>query len=230
MPLSPQDVGHDARRAVEAGAGALHVHPRMPDGSETLDADVVGTVVEAVRLTCPSVPVGVSTGAWIEPDLERRKELLGTWRSLPAGWRRPDFASVNFSEAGATEVCVVLLDAGVGVEAGLWSAEDACLLLEAEMAGHCTRVLIELVRERTAEEARLTAQEIETTLEKAGVETPRLLHGEGAVAWPMFKYALEQGYDARIGFEDTLVLPDGAIARDNAQLVKAALELARTRK
>jgi uncharacterized protein (DUF849 family) len=229
LPLSPQDVGHDARRAVEAGAGALHVHPRMPDGSETLDANVVGTVVEAVRLTCPGVPVGVSTGAWIEPDLERRKESIGTWGSLPAGCR-PDFASVNFSELGATEVCVALLDAGVGVEAGLWSAEDACLLLEADMAGHCTRVLIELVRERAAEEARLTAQEIETALDKAGAETPRLLHGEGAVAWPMFKYALKQGYDARIGFEDTLVLPGGAIARDNAQLVKAALELARGRK
>ena len=98
------------------------------------------------------------------------------------------------------------------------------------MAGRCTRVLIELVRERAAEEARLTAQEIETVLDEASVGTPRLLHGEGAVAWPMFLYALERGYDARIGFEDTLALPDGAPARDNAQLVKAALELASGRK
>jgi uncharacterized protein (DUF849 family) len=32
----------------------------------------------------------------------------------------------------------------------------------------------------------------------------------------MFLYALERGDDARIGFEDTLALPDGAPARGNA--------------
>ena len=229
LPLSPHDLGRDARQAVEAGAGALHVHPRLPDGSETLEAGAVGAAIEAIRSTCPGVPVGASTGAWIEPDLERRKESVGAWGSLPAG-RRPDFASVNLSESGAIEVCATLLDADIGVEAGLWSADDARLLLEADMVGRCTRVLIELVRERTAEEARLTAQEIETVLDEASVETPALLHGEGVVAWPMFLYALERGYDARIGFEDTLALPDGALARDNAQLVKVALELASGRK
>ena len=229
LPLSPQDLGRDARQAVKTGAGALHVHPRLPDGSETLEAGAVGAAVEVIRSTCPGVPVGVSTGAWIEPDLERRKESVGAWVSLPAG-PRPDFASVNLSETGAIEVRATLLDADIGVEAGLWSADDARRLLEADMAGRCTRVLIELVRERAAEEARLTAQEIETVLKKASVGTPTLLHGEGAVAWPMFLYALERGYDARIGFEDTLALPEGAPARDNAQLVKAALKLASGRK
>jgi hypothetical protein len=126
------------------------------------------------------VPVGVSTGAWIEPDLERRKESIGAWGSLPAGCR-PDFASVNLSETGAIEVCATLVDADIGVEAALWSADVARLLLKADMAGRCTRVLIELVRERAAEEARLTAQETETVLHEASVGTPRLLHGEGAV-------------------------------------------------
>jgi uncharacterized protein (DUF849 family) len=225
LPLSPEELTRDARDVVEAGAGALHFHPRLPDGLETLEAEAVAAAVGAVRAACPNVPVGVSTGAWIEPNLERRIELIGAWGSLLAEGR-PDFASVNLSEEGATEVCAALLDAGVGVETGLWGPEDARLLLESGLADRCTRLLIELVRERTAEEARTTAQGIESVLAEADVSTPRLLHGEEEVAWPMLGYALERGYDARIGFEDTLVMPDGNPARDNAQLVSTALELA----
>jgi hypothetical protein len=119
-------------------------------------------------------------GSWIEPDLERRIELVGVWGSMPAE-DRPDFASVNLSEEGATEVCTVLLDVGVGVEAGLWMPKDVRLLLESGLADRCTRVLIELVRERTAEKARTTAQRIERVLDEARVSTPRLLHGEGEI-------------------------------------------------
>ncbi len=225
LPLSPAELAREARGAVRAGAGALHFHPRLPDGSETLEAEAVAAAVGAVRAVCPNVPAGVSTGAWIEPDPERRVELVGAWGALPTT-NRPDFASVNLSEEGAPEVCAALLDAGVGVEAGLWAPEDAGLLLESGLADRCTRLLIELVRERSAGEARATAREIERVLDEAGTDTPRLLHGEDGVAWPMFRYALNQGYDARIGLEDTLVTPDGDLARDNAQLVGVALALA----
>ena len=43
----------------------MHLHPRGEDGRERLD--VVDAVVVQVRDAC-GVPVGVSTGAWIEPD------------------------------------------------------------------------------------------------------------------------------------------------------------------
>ncbi len=223
LPISPEDLAADAQRVVEAGAGALHFHPRRSDGSEALDTETVGAAVEAVRAACPNVSVGVSTGAWIEPDLGRRLEFIREWRSLSTN-SRPDFASVNLSEAGAVEVCDTLLDSGVGAEAGLWSAEDARLLLESGLTNRCTRLLIELVQERPADEARTIAQRIEGVLDESGTSTPRLLHGEGTVTWPMLQYALERGYDVRVGFEDTLVLPDGRPAKDNAQLMEAALE------
>ena len=45
-------------------------------------------------------------------------------------------------------------------------------------------------------------------------------------AWPLLEIALRRGYDVRIGLEDTLYLPDGHLAADNAQLVAAAHERA----
>ena len=76
LPLSPEEFARDARRVVDAGAGALHLHPRRSDGSETLEASDVEAAIEAVRTACPNVPIGVSTGAWIEPDAERRVKLI----------------------------------------------------------------------------------------------------------------------------------------------------------
>jgi uncharacterized protein (DUF849 family) len=39
----------------------------------------------------------------------------------------------------------------------------------------------------------------------------------------MIKEATNRGYGVRIGFEDTLVLPDGRIASNNAELVEEAV-------
>ena len=51
---------------------------------------------------------------------------------------------------------------------------------------------------------------------------PVLVHGEGRWTWPVLRWAQAEGYDVRIGLEDTCYLPDGQQARDNAELVAAA--------
>ncbi|CAM5583039.1 3-keto-5-aminohexanoate cleavage protein [Streptomyces tanashiensis] len=57
---------------------------------------------------------------------------------------------------------------------------------------------------------------------------PVLLHGEEDGAWPVLRLARRLGAGARIGLEDTLLLPDGTPARSNAELVTAALAYGRT--
>ena len=215
LPVTPNQVAEAARLAVDAGAGALHVHPRRADGTQSLEAADIAASLVALHVACPGVPVGISTGIWIEPDVERRRQLVATWTELP------DFAGVNFSEAGALDLCAALLARGIGVEAGLWTPADAQLLIEASLADSCLRLLVEPMDE--APEAALeTVRGIERQLNQADVSTPRLLHGLGASAWPMLELALRRGYDTRIGFEDTLILPDGRQASDNAELVTTA--------
>jgi uncharacterized protein (DUF849 family) len=61
-----------------------------------------------------------------------------------------------------------------------------------------------------------------------GLGVPLLLHGFLATAWPMLDAAARRGYDTRIGLEDTIHLPDGALASGNAELVatgKARLDV-----
>ncbi|BCJ30211.1 3-keto-5-aminohexanoate cleavage protein [Actinocatenispora sera] len=58
--------------------------------------------------------------------------------------------------------------------------------------------------------------------EIAGSRFP-VLPGEDGGAWPVLRLALRRGLDTRIGLEDTLRLPDGSIAADNAALVRVAV-------
>lgn len=72
------ELSADGAACVRSGAAAIRIHLRDDDGRETLADDVVETV-RAVRLAT-GVAVGVSTGAWIEPDPRRRAD--GTHGSL----------------------------------------------------------------------------------------------------------------------------------------------------
>jgi uncharacterized protein (DUF849 family) len=220
LPLTPDELAEAARLAVEAGAELFHIHVRDGQGQQSLVADDCSRALAAIRAACPGKAVGVSTAAWIEPDNVKRLRLIEAWTALP------DYASVNFSEEGIEDVCTLLMVKGVGIEAGLSSVADAQLLVRLGIAERCTRLLIE-PDEQNIDEAWAVAEQIEYLLGDAGVKTPRLLHGFEQTAWPLLTIALQRGYDVRIGFEDTLMLPDGQVAESNAALIAEAKRLQR---
>jgi uncharacterized protein (DUF849 family) len=215
IPVTPTQLAQEARGAIAAGAGALHVHVRSADGQESLAPDDVASALEAIRAACPGIPVGISTGAWIVSDISQRLALCKAWEVLP------DFASVNLHEAGALQMIRLLRDKGVGVEAGIWNAQAAETLVRSGLVDACLRILIEPAEE--AGDARASLVRIEATLGR--VSTPRLLHGVGAVVWEFVALAAQRHYDTRTGFEDTLTLPDGSRAENNAALVAAGLRI-----
>jgi uncharacterized protein (DUF849 family) len=211
--MSPEELAREAKAAVAEGAGAIHVHVRDAAGHESLAPRDVARTLEAIREACPpGISVGVSTGAWIVPDLEQRLALIRAWEVLP------DFASVNLHETGAGEVFRLLADKGIGVEAGIWNAAAARFLLDRKLVDRCLRILIEPAEEPG--DARANFERIQMTL--AHVARTLIPHPSGDSAWEFVFLAARQGYDARIGFEDTLMLPDGRPADSNADLVAAA--------
>jgi uncharacterized protein (DUF849 family) len=218
LPLTPAEQAAAAAACRRRGADAIHAHPRDEKGRETLAPESVAALVRALREAVPGTPLGFTTGAWIAPDLAERLAQVRSWREPP------DFASVNFNEPGAIDVARALLDSGVGVEAGLSQARDAAALVESGLASRCIRVLIE-PQEPASVDALVTTDAIEQVLDRGGVSLPRLLHGGDATAWVLLLEAKLRGYQARIGLEDTLALPNGDRAPDNAALVAAARDL-----
>ncbi len=76
LPGTPEELARKGRKSVDFGAVALLLHPRAPDGKETLDSTAMAAVLLAVRDVCPDIPMEVSTAAWIEKDAARRLGLV----------------------------------------------------------------------------------------------------------------------------------------------------------
>ena len=219
LPTTPEQLAQAAAGSVAAGADGVHLHPKAPGGADSLDVPDVEAAVAAVRSAVPGVEIGVTTGLWAAADAAARGRLVRAWGELDV---RPDVASVNWHEAGSPRLAELLLELGIGVEAGLWTLEAAYAFAGSPRRGDVTRVLVEATAPDPAEAVREAAA-ITAVVDDGAV--PLLVHGEDAGAWPVLRWAAERRYAVRIGLEDAVTLPDGRPAAGNAALVAAAVPL-----
>jgi uncharacterized protein (DUF849 family) len=223
LPVTPDQLARAAAEAAEAGAEAVHVHPRGSDGRESLQAADVGAAVSAVRAACPGLPVGVTTGLWAAADARVRHAQIAAWSGLAAA-ACPDFASLNLHEDGSRDVAAMLAAAGIGAEAGVWSVADVGLIAVCEPPGGWLRIMVE-ISGVPADRAADHAGQILERLRAVGPTAPILLHGEGESCWPLVAQAGRLGLPTRIGLEDVLTGPDGRPVTGNADLVRLALDV-----
>jgi uncharacterized protein (DUF849 family) len=218
VPQTPEELAAEARACVEAGAESLHFHPRDERGGETLEAGPSANAVLAVRAACPGLPVVLSGGLWIaRGDRKRQFELIDRWIA------KPDFVACNMAEPGVLDALEFLIDHGMPPEAGLVTVEHARMLVESGLGERVGRILIEPA-EQDPDEAVATAAAMDELVAPLG--PPLLHHGYLGATWAVIDAALGRGRDVRVGFEDTLDLPDGSRAAGNAELVA---EVARRR-
>lgn len=215
VPTSADALAADFRACIEVGVSHFHVHPRDGIGHESLEWADVSAVLDVV----PSGAVmGVSTAEWIEPDSSRRRSAIRSWTGRLAS------ASVNLGEPGSLQLMRLLVDKGIGIEAGIWTVGDVDVLARSGLAERLLRVLVEPFAARMGDALSQVA-ELHDALDAAGVGAPRLQHGDGDATWLLLEDALRRGIDTRIGLEDTLRLPDGRLAEGNLELVLAAQAL-----
>jgi uncharacterized protein (DUF849 family) len=86
-------------------------------------------------------------------------------------------------------------------------------------------VLIE-IEEQKLDRAMSIADGILSVLALAELKKPILLHGFDGTVWPFVEPAVREGFSTRVGLEDGSALPDGSVAPSNAELVRAAVQIA----
>lgn len=218
LPLTPYALGIATAECVLAGAAMVHVHPRDEAGRESLHEADVTAALATIRFHAPGVRVSVSTRDGIVADHREKLARIRTWPEPADGG--PDCASVNWHETGAVEVARLLHTKGIGVEAGIWTPRAAMGFVSTNWPWQVERVLVEAVRGTSPGSDGVWA--VERILAALGMNPkPVQVHGEGGWTWPVLRWAQAAGYAVRIGFEDTLLLPSGREARDNAELVEA---------
>jgi uncharacterized protein (DUF849 family) len=218
LPRTPAELAAEARDAVAAGALVVHLHPYDDDGRQTLEAEPCAAALRAVRAACPGTPVSLSTSADIEPDPERRHALVAGWTDLP------ELVTANQGEERIDELCELLFERAIGVEAGLLSLDDAHSFVASGLAPRCVRAMIEPL-DASPDDATAHAAAMEAALADAGVRLEQVHHGDGIASWAVNRRAATRGHGIRTGLEDTPVLPDGRLAAGNGELVAAAAAL-----
>lgn len=218
-PRTPGDIAAEARAAVDAGARSLHLHPYDEDGRQTFAAEPCVATLRAVRAACPGIPISLSTSADVEPDPRKRIGLVEAWAELP------DLVTANQGEDGIVELCEVLVNRGIGIEAGLLSLDDAHRFMAAGVASRCVRAMVEPLdadADADAADAIAHADAIAKAVIDAGITLEQVHHGDGIASWAVNRRAIPRGHGIRTGLEDTPVLPDGRQAQGNGDLVAAA--------
>lgn len=217
-PRTPSDIALQARAAVLEGARSVHVHAYDDERRQTLAAPACAATLREIRKACPGIPISLSTSAVIEPIPQRRRIQVESWTELP------DLVTANQGEAGFVELCDLLIAWGVGIEAGLLSLQDTHRFIASGLAARCQRVLVEPL-DAELQVAVEHAEAIEHELSMAGICLEQVHHGDGIASWAVNQRAITRGHGIRTGLEDTPVLPSGRSAKDNGELVAAAVHL-----
>src|SRR5690606_41765745 len=83
VPKTTEEILKSAESAINLGAECIHFHPREHHGKETLKGYFVDEQINAIRKKLGHIPIGITTGAWIEPDLSKRLAQIKSWSALP---------------------------------------------------------------------------------------------------------------------------------------------------
>ena len=88
LPVTPDEIAEDSKRAYDAGASIVHLHARDPKtGAPTADLDIFQEVVEKTRALCPELIINTTTGGGMGMTDEERIAIVPRVN--------PDMASFN---------------------------------------------------------------------------------------------------------------------------------------
>ncbi|NQY93167.1 MAG: 3-keto-5-aminohexanoate cleavage protein [Campylobacteraceae bacterium] len=231
LPLVKDDIVNTALSCKNSGANAIHLHVRDDAFKHVLDVKRYKETIQAIRAQCKDDFVIQATTESV--GMYQPKEMISLIKEL-----KPQATSVAIKELlpskdnkeellNAKAFYQFARDENIGVQHILYSSDDLRrfhLLLEQEViTGDKHSILFVLGRYAKG-------QRCETTDLIPFLETIKTLKLENSVHWmlcafgemeiPALVAASILGGHCRIGFENSRVLPDGTIAKNNASQVQ----------
>lgn len=240
VPISPADLAATAKACLAAGAAMIHLHVRDAEQKHSLDVGAYREAIAAVRaavgddlvIQVTSEAVGIYSP---RQQMAMVRELMPEAVSLAVREIIPDAESepeagrflAEIAEAGTLPQFILYDAADVARfaalrESGVVPADPAFLLF---VLGRYTAGQRSQPGDLLPFLAALHAAEGQAAPGLA--ELPWAVCAFGAQETACVTAAATLGGHARVGFENNLLLPSGARAADNAELVSAAAAGAR---
>jgi 3-keto-5-aminohexanoate cleavage enzyme len=240
IPYTPREYAAEARRIVDEGGTMIHIHARTPDGRPSFEVEDYQAIGEAIRAEVGDAAIlNFSTGA-VGVSVEKRVAYLRECRPEVAAL---NMGSMNYAKYSRTrkdfvfkmvfanpfEEIVELLRAMT--ELGI-KPEHECFdlghvgsleplidmgVLEPPLHVDCIMGVVGGVPPGARNLAAMVANI------PAGSHWAVI--GISREQWLLVAAALTLGGSVRVGLEDNLYLPDGAMARSNGELVARARQM-----
>ena len=240
IPYTPAEIGEECRRAYEAGAAVAHIHARQDDGTPTMDPKVFGRIKEEVEKRCP-ILLNFSTGT-ITDDVSEQVTTIKEHRPHIAALNMGTMNYAKYSEnrkafvfdmvfpntyTKIIKLLTAMNEAGVkpelecfdiGHTAGIWPLVDMGLLKKPLQFSFIVNVL-------GGAPPTVETLQLQAKLVPPGSEWEVI--GISKCGWRMIATALVLGGNIRAGLEDNLYLPNGEMAKSNADLVEVCARMVR---
>ena len=254
VPKQPVEIGEAAARCWEAGASVVHVHARDPDGKNSGDPLIYAEIIRQIRSRSPILiqttnGIGVrrdpATGQFIWPtdserlgllEIEPQQDLFGIAGGSadfhnPEGGYPEETPYVNSPQLLKRTIEAVYAK-GSALEYEIVEASSLHRLMRYADEGlfDKDRANVWLLHGGGFGATPPVARNVIFNIDEGQRMFPQAIWGVTATGRDMFRIAtlgLAMGCDlVRVGFEDGIHLPDGAVARDNAEMVRAAAAIA----
>ena len=254
VPKQPDEIGEAAARCWEAGASVVHVHARGPDGKNSGDRAIYAEIIRQIRARSPILiqttnGIGVrrdpATGQFIWPsdserlgllEIEPQQDLFGIAGGSadfhnPEGGYPEETPYVNSPQLLRRTIEAVYAK-GSALEYEIVEASSLHRLMRYAEEGLCDRHRenIWLLHGGGFGATPPVARNVIFNIDEGLRMFPQAIWGVTATGRDMFRIVtlgLAMGCDlVRVGFEDGIHLPDGTVARDNAEMVAAAARIA----
>jgi 3-keto-5-aminohexanoate cleavage enzyme len=240
IPYTPEEIAEEAAAAREAGAAVAHIHARTETGAPTFETGTYREIRDAVR-DRTDILLNFSTGA-IDTPVEDRTDYV---REV-----RPDIAALNmgsmnyaiYSESREDFVFDMVFENDFDtIERFLTAMTESGVTPELECfdTGHVGNVRPFQRQGLLPEDPNFSLVMgvlggIPATVENLAHQVRQLPEGAcwqvigiSRDQWALSAAALAMGGNVRVGLEDNFYLPEGEMAESNADLVEAAVEMAR---
>jgi len=254
IPKQPVEIGEAAARCYAAGAAMIHVHARDPLGKNSGNREIYGNIIREIRARSPILiqttnGIGVrrdaQTGQFIWPtdkerlgllDLKPEQDLFGIAAGSadfynPEGGYPEETPYVN-SPALLKQTIRAVYAKGSALEYEVVEASTLHRLLRYADEGLFDRDRdnMWLLHGGGFGSTPPIARNVLFAIDEGLRLFPKAIWGVTGTGPDMFKIAtlgLSLGCDlVRVGFEDGIHLADGTVARDNSDMVKAAVTIA----
>lgn len=230
LPISAEELADCAGSILLAGASIIHLHVRDDEGRHSLSADRYRAATDAIRDRVDDrLVIQITTEACGIYEAEQQMEMVRGLKPEAVSLALKELCPDKASEPIARDFFSWLEGEGVMVQYILYTPEEVArfVMLRAKGVIPDVRPFVLFVLGRYSDDLTGDPAELEGFAAQLDGETEWAVCCFGATEQKAALLAASRHGHARVGFENNLLLPDGTIATDNAQLVQSAVNAGR---